>query len=178
MKAYTIWLTGRIPENYAACLKSQSDIVREMIDEIRARQILEMANERYHGVNSIAQFMENPYAAADYVRMYLMSIEPHTLYLDCDVEIVAQLPALGDAAAMEYHENTAMYNPGLVWNGNRIDLFDEFCEYWFTQSQVRILYSAAGKLASDHDFMKLLGFYRHYMYTVYKGESHGHNLAG
>jgi len=173
MKHLTIWICAPKNPFYERCVLSQrrhlSTMEYECIDDIKAVAMLNEANEKYHGVNSIEEYMSKPYATPDYLRAYALSLEPQVLYCDSDVELYNEPDRLDEKPAMEYHENTDLYNPGIVWNGFETEIFDEFCRYWFRQKEVQLLYGALGKVAKDNNFHRyefMAPWYKHYMYGL------------
>jgi hypothetical protein len=170
-----------IPEKYSVCVASQRKYLSfmdyEFIDEIKSIQLLNEANEKFNGVNSIKEFIDNPYAASEYLRCYLLSLSPFTLYLDSDVEIVQtvrepSLPQFNENPAMEFYESTGMHNVGVIWNGNRTDVFEELCRYWFAQNQVQSIMGSIGKSAKENNFIRYSpSWFNHHLFTTHK--SHG-----
>jgi hypothetical protein len=141
----------------------------EFIDEIKAIQLLTQANDEFNGVNSIEEFMNDPYAASEYIRCYLLSLDPFTLYLDSDVEIVPPISEIfNEKPGMEFCKSTGYHNIGVIWNGNRTDIFKDLCKYWFTQKQVRHIIGSIGTAAKANDFIQYKpSWFIHYMYITY-----------
>ena len=173
MKHVTIKIGSLKDARYDRCVKSQLkwfDMEHEVIDDIKAIQLLTEANDKYGGVNSIEDFMKKPYVTPDYIRCFILSQQPYILYCDSDVEIFDIPPRLLDNPGMEFHTNTELYNTGIIWNGSRPDIFDALCAYWFPQAQVQYFYGSMAKTAKDNHFTKYTpDWFKHYMYGLYGG---------
>jgi hypothetical protein len=179
MKHITIKIGSLNDARYDACVKSQRawlDMEYECIDNIRAIQLLTEANDKYGGVNSVDEIMEKPYIAPDYIRCYALSLQPEILYCDSDVEIFDIPPDFRERPGMEFHPHTELHNTGIIWNGNRPDIFGELCRYWFTQKQVQYFYGSMAKAAKDNNFDRYEAtgsvapaWFRHYMYGMLGG---------
>ena len=171
MKILNIWFNHPIPQKYQRSIDTQRKYFAgyeyEMIDKIQSVRLLTQANDLYDGVNTVDEYINMPIPGSDYLRMYLLSLYPDCLYIDCDVEIIAPPPEFGAAPAIEHIRHTDFFNNGIMYNADRCDLFGAFCKYWFGQKQLHYLYASVNKFGHDNQCDKLSPeWYNHYMYTA------------